>query len=302
MENLQSVLYVVQEGAVHAPSLTRALELVEKTGANLGFLVLSPNYSPDMGEVKTAFEEAVQAQLRDMLDRYHIPSDAPVLFDAATPHAVTIIRHVLKHGYDLVIKPAEAQDGKGFRSLDMKLLRQCPCPIWLMREGAEEGTSKMLTAIDPDSEAKEGHTLSVNLIRMGQSLAHIMGAEHTIITCWDYEYEGVLRESSFVKMPDAEIEALLAKEKDRHERAVSALIEEAGAGEPLVVCLRGKAYDVIPDYAGENGIDLTVMGTVARTGIPGFIIGNTAENTLQKLSCSLFAAKPDGFKTPVKPL
>lgn len=42
------------------------------------------------------------------------------------------------------------------------------------------------------------------------------------------------------------------------------------------------------------------MGTVARTGIPGFIIGNTAENTLREIRCSLLALKPNGFVSPVK--
>lgn len=47
-------------------------------------------------------------------------------------------------------------------------------------------------------------------------------------------------------------------------------------------------------------MDILVMGTVARTGIPGFIIGNTAENVFQKLSCSLMALKPQGFVSPMK--
>jgi len=42
------------------------------------------------------------------------------------------------------------------------------------------------------------------------------------------------------------------------------------------------------------------MGTVARTGISGFIIGNTAENILEEISCSLIALKPEGFVSPVK--
>lgn len=50
----------------------------------------------------------------------------------------------------------------------------------------------------------------------------------------------------------------------------------------------------------EKKIDVLVMGTVARTGIPGFIIGNTAEIILQKIDCSLLALKPLGFVSPVK--
>ncbi len=42
-----------------------------------------------------------------------------------------------------------------------------------------------------------------------------------------------------------------------------------------------------------------VMGAVARTGIPGFIMGNTAETILNQIGCSVLAVKPPGFVTPV---
>jgi nucleotide-binding universal stress UspA family protein len=42
------------------------------------------------------------------------------------------------------------------------------------------------------------------------------------------------------------------------------------------------------------------MGTVARTGISGFFIGNTAEDVLNQVNCSVMAVKPEGFVTPVK--
>ena len=45
--------------------------------------------------------------------------------------------------------------------------------------------------------------------------------------------------------------------------------------------------------------DLVVMGTVARTGVPGFIMGNTAEMILNQIDCSVLAIKPSGFVTPV---
>lgn len=45
--------------------------------------------------------------------------------------------------------------------------------------------------------------------------------------------------------------------------------------------------------------DLVVMGTVARTGVAGLIIGNTAEAILEQVNCSVLAIKPAGFKSPV---
>ena len=42
------------------------------------------------------------------------------------------------------------------------------------------------------------------------------------------------------------------------------------------------------------------MGTVARTGIAGLIMGNTAESILDQLEQSVIAIKPQGFVSPVK--
>jgi len=51
--------------------------------------------------------------------------------------------------------------------------------------------------------------------------------------------------------------------------------------------------------AQQHHLDLIVMGTVAMTGMPGFIIGNTAEAILQQVYCSVLAIKPEGFHSPV---
>jgi nucleotide-binding universal stress UspA family protein len=42
------------------------------------------------------------------------------------------------------------------------------------------------------------------------------------------------------------------------------------------------------------------MGTVARTGIEGLLIGNIAETILRRVDSSVLAVKPHGFETPVR--
>ena len=41
------------------------------------------------------------------------------------------------------------------------------------------------------------------------------------------------------------------------------------------------------------------MGTLARTGISGLVMGNTAERLLPLLPCSVLAIKPEGFECPL---
>jgi nucleotide-binding universal stress UspA family protein len=62
---------------------------------------------------------------------------------------------------------------------------------------------------------------------------------------------------------------------------------------------RGPAAATIRDLCLKLDTDLLVMGTVGRTGIPGFFIGNTAENLLQTTSASILAVKPRDFVSPV---
>ena len=66
-----------------------------------------------------------------------------------------------------------------------------------------------------------------------------------------------------------------------------------------VQLVEGEAERAISHFVDRNGVDLVVMGTVARSGIPGLVMGNTAERVLQRLRGSVFAVKPPGFVSPV---
>jgi nucleotide-binding universal stress UspA family protein len=56
---------------------------------------------------------------------------------------------------------------------------------------------------------------------------------------------------------------------------------------------------LIAQLAKQLPADLVVTGTVGRTGIPGFFIGNTAESLMQVLNLPVLAVKPAKFVSPV---
>mgnify|MGYP000314302148 FL=1 len=68
---------------------------------------------------------------------------------------------------------------------------------------------------------------------------------------------------------------------------------------PNAHLVNGWARKEIPALIRELKADLVVMGTVARTGISGLLMGNTAEMILTQIDCSVLAAKPRGFVSPV---
>mgnify|MGYP001554583134 CR=1 FL=1 len=56
---------------------------------------------------------------------------------------------------------------------------------------------------------------------------------------------------------------------------------------------KSDAMPLISKLAEEIPADLVVTGTVGRTGIPGFFIGNTAESLMHELRLPVLAVKPE---------
>ena len=55
----------------------------------------------------------------------------------------------------------------------------------------------------------------------------------------------------------------------------------------------GPARELIPRVAHEFEAALTVLGTVARQGVAGALLGNTAEAVLDRLDGDLLVLKPN---------
>lgn len=55
----------------------------------------------------------------------------------------------------------------------------------------------------------------------------------------------------------------------------------------------GSTYDTIVQYAKDNAIDLIVMGTHGRTGLPHVLLGSVAERVVQHAPCSVLTVRPD---------
>lgn len=310
MQKFHNILFVSQGVTDETEALKQALSLARNNKAELNALVVCPEFPREMADYKDKYETSLKEQLQKSLQATReivrvSEADVPVHIEVeggGTP-AIRIICHILKNAHDLVVKEAEPkEEGKGFKAMDMELLRKCPCPVWLCRPiGHHCNEISVAVAIDPESTAPEGYDLSLRLLQISRSLADSCSGELNIISCWDYEYEEYLRHNAWIKVTDAELIKTVMEAQGKHRGALEATIKNSNiGGKTQVHHVRGRPDDMIPKLIEDKKIDILVMGTVARTGIHSFVIGNTAENILQKLGCSLLALKPNGFVSPVK--
>lgn len=309
MSRFQNILFVGQGLPDETAALQQALAFANE-GARFAALILCPPLPRSLSAYRERYLRFLENELRQQLKKLGHPSpegvDVQVLGGQAP--AVKVIREVLDRGCDLVVKQVESTArGRGFRSLDMNVLRDCPCPLWLSRKTAESAESGTIAvAIDPHAETDEEKQLSYELLRYGRFLADRQHKDQLhVVGCGELAYEEYLRNSVFSRLSDEEV-MKASLDVQRHDRAnLEALVQASGiagngeSGKVQIDLLRGEPDQRIPEYLADNNIDLLIMGTVARTGIPGFVIGNTAENLLQKISCSLLAVKPKDFVSPL---
>lgn len=310
MKKFHNILFVTRGLADETETLQQALSVARDNKSELKALIVCPEFPKEMAEYKGKYEASLVEQVRNSIQAAYVTlnmseADLSVSIEVEsgdTP-AIRIIRHVLRGSHDLVIKGAEPkEDGKGFKAMDMELLSKCPCPVWLCRPiEHDRGEIRVAVAIDPESTAPEGRDLSLRLLELSRSLADTYSGELNIISCWDYEYEEYLRRNVWIQIEDAELISTVMEAQTRHRAALEKIIRESGiGGKTQVDHVRGGPDQMIPKYLADKDVDILVMGTVARTGIKSFIFGNTAEDILQKVTCSLLALKPHGFVTPVK--
>jgi len=216
---------------------------------------------------------------------------------------INIIQEVLRNEHDLVMTTADGSGaGKAplFGSTSMHLMRKCPCPVWVIKPGQPRQFSRILVALDLAREDEERAALANQIMEMATSLARTSQSELYVIHTWSVYGESVLRGRG--GLSDENLQMLLNETRNAHRQTLQEFLQQ----HPLddlrteIYLLKGDAGVVIPQLAQAKQVDLIVMGTLSRSGLSGFLIGNTAEKVLQQVNCSLLTVKPEGFVSPVK--
>ncbi|MEL7276719.1 MAG: universal stress protein [Pseudomonadota bacterium] len=252
-------------------------------------------------EVETQVEAALLDRLEEVAATFRVEGRiATCLIERGTPF-LKIIQTVLRDDYDLVIKGAE---GDGVRSFfggtDMHLMRKCPCPVWILSSEAPPRLYRVLAAVDPDPEDRERDALNHTVMELATSLAARNDASLDVINVWRVQEESALRHG-LIKIPEADIDAIVAAQEGQSAWRLNTLLTDFpdSDGRRRVVHEKGIPGDVIPAHVEAEDIDTVVMGTIGRSGVAGFFIGNTAETILGRVRCSVITVKPPHFVSPV---
>lgn len=314
MKRFKNILFYIDGMDNPTPSLHRAVNLAKTNQARLTLIdVIQPVDTP--AQIKTRFNleltDLLIAQRKQALEKLcaAIDPDGHLIDSRLIDNRiltgvsfVEVIKLIQRDNYDLLVKVANPPVGINehlFGGNDLHLFRKCPCPVLIDRPDSPKPYQIILAAVDI---ADSGNIKSNSLIMdLATSLANREQAQLNVIHAWNIAGESAFRSSQF-HLTGIELDAMQTYEVETRKSKLNSLLQDYGLStqDEHVHLVKGSATESINKVADSIEADIIVMGTLGRTGIPGFFIGSTAEEVLHTTNVSVLAVKPPGFKSPVQ--
>lgn len=166
---------------------------------------------------------------------------------------------------------------------DWKLLRYCPGPVLMVKTEKSWNSGVILAAVDVGNADGEHRTLHSSIISHGFDIAGLSNAKLHVIAAHPAP---MLSSADPTFQLKETIEA-------RYREQCKAFQAKYDIADECLHVVEGPADALIPHVARQLGAAVTVIGTVARTGLSGALIGNTAEVILDSLESDILVLKPD---------
>ena len=240
-------------------------------------------------------KEKIDAMIRQYgLDGYDVTTEVVPftrLYEA-------IIQTAISCNADYVFKPLRKHSlvrRSLFTSTDWNLIRMCPVPLLLVSQMNSILNTPVIAALDVGTRDESHQELNRIVLSQAQVVSRVISSEiHAVNACsipaaaWGF--------SATDPVPYDTARAQLAE----NYRELVEISEEFSIPEDRTLAREGTPSQVINAYSEEIGAGITVIGTIARSGLAGLFIGNTAETVLENSITDVLVVKQADFQSPIK--
>ena len=311
MHSFEKIL--VYCGGDPATALRRAGRLASLTGAAVALCEvteLAPAWSAALAPGKANVPKMIASEAAERLDALAKPlRDKGVrvstkVLSGKVP-AVELTREAVRGDYDLLLKSADVAPGRLsparlFEQVDLQLVRQCPCSVFLTRKRRTGRHAGLVAAVAPPPEGEASKNIpNVEILETALALAELQRLELHVVRAWRTYGEGALRKS---RAPSDDLRDYSRRTRGRFRAALDRFLDpyRQHVNSKRVHLIKGHPGTVIPRFAAERQIDIFVMGAGPREGVSEILIGSTTQSLVNDTECSIVALKPRGFRSPVK--
>lgn len=286
-------------------ALARAVRLVDEqksdTPVKITLFLTAYELSYEMSALLSSDERqemlnTVIEQRKKDIEPYMAKYSHPMIqFDTkvvwSNNEAEAIVAEFEQNPYDLVVKYTKEEESLTsliFTPMDWQLLRKCPVPMLMVRDGDWKHQRRILVAVNVSGDEDYHEEFNKSLVSIGIDLAtNLERGNIHLVTAYPPTPVNMA-----IDLPEFHSTEYNNSVRGQHLLNMKALRQKFGINEDHTHVREGFPEEVIPEVAKELQAELVVLGTVGRTGLSAALLGNTAEHVISRLKCNLLAIKP----------
>lgn len=186
-----------------------------------------------------------------------------------------------------------------FSNTDWNLIRDCPAPLWLVKPHEIAAAPRIIAAVDPVHERDKPAELDHMILTHARELATALGGEAHVLHAFDPSPAYAASADSMAFPIATPIREMLDSLKQSHETAVNELVSGYDMDASRVHIIEGDTRSALNRLTEEIEADIVIMGAVARGTLQRLVLGSTAEQVLDHVTCDVVVLKPSSFESPV---
>ena len=228
--------------------------------------------------IMQAEEEQLTEQLEAHLGRFANLESATIWNKRVSSGVVDVAKDL---GADLVVKSTDSgPQGIARHPDDWNLIRETPCPVWLVGNQPLSKTPVVTTALDAlDVEHED---VNLRILDTGAAFADQLSGKLEVISA--YPALKPWASSGYAGLDLVRMQHELAEEVEVRCRY---LLEKLEIQADSIQTGEGNPEQAIIELTDASGSDVVVLGTAARHGVSAWVIGNTSELLLGHLERDL---------------
>lgn len=283
--SVSTLFVIIDPTRKEQPALVRAVDIAQQVGGHLH--VFCCNYVEDEDLVnfrsksdakRTTLKnaKAFVEELVDPLRGQGLSVSTEVIWNSGWYQAAA--HTSAREGADLIVKSSFSHKGIGHllhERSDFYLIRNAACPVLMTKSGKSQKLEKVLAAVAIDEKYEEHGTLNNRIVSEARKLARAADAELHLVAALEHvpDLPGLLN--------------MLIDEEQSKQTEEELIAERFGVDSAHVHVEKGNAADVIVNAARSLAPQALILGTKARKGLKGALLGNTAEKIVDQLELDI---------------
>jgi len=180
-----------------------------------------------------------------------------------------------------------------FSNTDWNIIRDCKCPLWLVKPFESAAISSVLAAVDPMHERDKPAKLDHRILDLAEQIRAAANGTLNVVHAFDAAPVYAVSTDAMSFPITEPISDAVAALKAQHQAAMDELIGKHAIPADRARLIEGETREALIRAVDDTGADLVAIGAVSRGTLKRLALGSTAERVLDFVPADLLIVKPD---------